>query len=232
MTEARTLAVLCFRSIGGPEADRAPAPATVSEARFEEMLAWIRRSDWSVIAAADAGRGARDPAALPERGLLLTFDGGCRTVLERGLPLLRRYRFPAVVFVATDLVGQEVTFGALESPVQVCTWNELVQLDRNDVSVQSSGVGRRRFSRLSATEQERAVIASRDAIAEHVGGNVTLFAYPPGPVGRGPQILRLAGYDAGFTLAGGVNALPGADPYQLARIEVEHSVNLADALAG
>lgn len=207
------------------------SPASIlSESRFEEMLAWLHRNRWQAVTAGEVTRAVEDPAELPEKAVLVTFDGGCRTVLQRGLPRLRKYRAPGVVFVATELVGREATFDSLDDPVQVCTWDELVQLDRSDVSVQSSGLGRRRFSRLDATEQEAEVLASRDAIDRHVGRPAEIFAYPKGDPGRGPQIVRLAGYRAACTLEGGVNALPGADPFRLARIEVGPGTDLATAL--
>src|SRR5688500_6844604 len=119
------------------------------------MLGWLYKQQWPVLSAAELLAGLEEPETLPERAALITFDGASRTVLGDGLDILRRYRFPAITFVPTGFVGEQVTLDGLDDPMTVCTWEELRQLERHDVSVQSMGVGRRRLSRLDPIQQER-----------------------------------------------------------------------------
>ena len=46
-------------------------------------------------------------AALPRGPVLITFDDGRRSVIERGLPLLRRYATPALVFVVAGHIDSD-----------------------------------------------------------------------------------------------------------------------------
>jgi peptidoglycan/xylan/chitin deacetylase (PgdA/CDA1 family) len=48
--------------------------------------------------------------ALPPRSVLVTFDDGHRSVLERGLPLLRERGIPAVAFVVAGLLDTHQPF--------------------------------------------------------------------------------------------------------------------------
>jgi peptidoglycan/xylan/chitin deacetylase (PgdA/CDA1 family) len=49
-------------------------------------------------------------AALPPRPVIVTFDDGYRSVLDRALPCLERYGIPAVVFVCSDPVIRSQRF--------------------------------------------------------------------------------------------------------------------------
>jgi peptidoglycan/xylan/chitin deacetylase (PgdA/CDA1 family) len=233
-SEPRTIAVLRFRVIAAPTAESWLASDVLPVERLDEILGWLYQRRWPVLTAAELVAGLEDPETLPERATLITFDGASRTVLDEALGVLRRYRFPAVAFVPTGFVGEQVTLDGLDDPMTVCTWEELRQLERHEVSVQSMGVGRRRLSRLDPAQQEREAADSRDAIRVHVGRPADFFAYPHGDLGRDPEVtmkvVRLSGYRAAFALGGGLNELPGANPYRLARIRVAADTDLSREL--
>lgn len=58
--------------------------------------------------------------ALPPKAALVTFDDGHRSVLEQGLPILRRFGVPAVAFVVPGVIGS----------CQPYWWDEVVDLLR------------------------------------------------------------------------------------------------------
>jgi len=47
---------------------------------------------------------------LPERAVLITFDDGYRNTISVALPILRALRFPATVFVVSDMAGRTEVF--------------------------------------------------------------------------------------------------------------------------
>ena len=232
--EPRRLAVLRFRSIATPGDEKWLTSRDVPEKVFDELLNWLFHGRWLVLTAAQVARGVEHPDLLPKRGALLTFDGACRTVLDNALPILRKYRFPSVTFVPTDLVGRTVALDTLDDPITVCTWEELQHLDGNEVSVHSNGVTHRRFYGLDPSQQEREAVASSEAIEAHVGRPPKLFAYPHGDPGSDPagaaRILELAGYRGAFLMGGSVNELPGTDRYRLVRIAVGPDTDLGSVL--
>lgn len=77
----------------------------VSTQNFAAHLDWLAANGYHAVSLQqliDAARGVR---ALPPRPVLLTFDDGLGSVYTRVYPLLRAYRFPAVVAVVSDWIG-------------------------------------------------------------------------------------------------------------------------------
>lgn len=97
---AQALVVLSYHDVrdrvdGELDADR----AVISTRHLVDHFEWLRAHGYvpvsldQVLAARDGG------AALPARAVLLTFDDGLRSTVTHVLPLLRAYRYPAVVAV-------------------------------------------------------------------------------------------------------------------------------------
>lgn len=49
-------------------------------------------------------------ACLPPYSLLITFDDGDRSVLEKGLPILTHFNIPSCLFIITSLINTEIDF--------------------------------------------------------------------------------------------------------------------------
>lgn len=90
---SRRLAVLAYHQVEDVE-------------RFEAQLDAIRH-EWHAVRLDDVLASIRGRAALPRRAVLITFDDADRSLLERGVPLLRERGLPAVAFVVTGLLGTD-----------------------------------------------------------------------------------------------------------------------------
>jgi peptidoglycan/xylan/chitin deacetylase (PgdA/CDA1 family) len=67
---------------------------------FEQHMRHIARR-YRPVSADEVARAYRGVEKLPRRAVLVTFDDGYRDFGETAWPILRRYRIPAVLFVAT-----------------------------------------------------------------------------------------------------------------------------------
>jgi peptidoglycan/xylan/chitin deacetylase (PgdA/CDA1 family) len=74
-------------------------------AQLELLRRWFR-----VISLEDLLAWLGGGADLPERAALITFDDGYRDNFDHALPILRSYRLPAVLFLATGCVGNPRPF--------------------------------------------------------------------------------------------------------------------------
>jgi peptidoglycan/xylan/chitin deacetylase (PgdA/CDA1 family) len=144
-TNGRMLAILGFHKIGEPPPGGWETWFYIPEATFVEHLSYLWEQDWQVIDLATFLKGLQAPNSLPERAALLTFDDGYRSMRTVAVPLLLQFRYPAVFFVPTDFIGERNTFDAAEPEEALCDWDDLVELERHGVSVQSHGASHRPF---------------------------------------------------------------------------------------
>jgi peptidoglycan/xylan/chitin deacetylase (PgdA/CDA1 family) len=175
------------------------------------------------------------PESLPRRAALLTFDDGYRSNLTVAVPWLRRFGYPAVMFVPTDFIGGSNSFDAGVEPEEaICTWDDLRELERAGVAVQSHGCSHRAFSGLSPAEREAELVRSRAALEDGLGRPVEVFCFPYGDDGQEQgetaAILRRAGYRAACLYGGGPNRVPLADAYRLTRLAMGPDTDLGAAL--
>ena len=231
----RVLAILGYHKVGAPSPGAWETWYYVPEPTFVAQLGYLREHGWSVIDLERFLRGLGEPAGLPRRAALITFDDGYRSVLEVGLPCLHRFDYPAVHFVPTDFIGGTNRFdGGCEPEEPICDWDELRALERGGVAVQAHGVSHRHFSDLSPMEREEELTRSKTMLESGLGRPVEVFAYPYGDGGSDPPAtaaaLRQAGYRAACLYKGGPTRLPVADPYRLTRLAMGPDTDLGAAL--
>jgi peptidoglycan/xylan/chitin deacetylase (PgdA/CDA1 family) len=221
----RALVILAFHKVGEPSPGAWETWYYTTVPEFLGYLSHLREHGWQVIDAATLVRGLCDPAALPPRAALLTFDDGYRSVLEVATPVLRRFGYPAVVFVPTAYVGRgSHSFDAdsAEPNEPLCDWDELAELERLGVSVQSHGTTHRAFSRLDAAQRHEELRGSKAVLEARLGKPVELFSFPYGDGGADPrevsQALARTGYTAACLYDGLINPAPPSDPYRLSRL--------------
>jgi peptidoglycan/xylan/chitin deacetylase (PgdA/CDA1 family) len=231
----RSLVVLSYHKIGSPPSGRRPTWFYIPKAIFLEQLTVLQEMGWHVLDLDGFYRGLERPGDLPERSALLTFDDACRSIRGVALRCLQRFGYPAVAFVPTDYIGKTNSFDeAVEPEEPICDWNDLREIHRAGISVQSHGASHRRLSELNDAEVYDELARSKATLERGLGGSVTAFAYAYGDSGIDLAAMgkRLAanGYRAGFRYGGGVIRLPPGDRFHLPRLAVGPDTNLRQEL--
>lgn len=234
MTE---VAILSYHKLGPPAPGGWETWFYIPERTFADHLAALRDGGWRPVDAAAFMAGIGDPERLPDRTALITFDDGYRSVREVALPWLARFGWPAVLFMPSDFVGRGNDWDHGSEPREpLCDWDDLRELGRSGVSIQSHGASHRPFSELSPADRRDELERSKAALEGGLGEAVELFAYPYGDDGDGavdvPEGLERAGYRAACGYGGDPFALPAPDPYRLARLALGPDTDLRAAFEG
>lgn len=74
--------------------------------RFAAQMAFLARCGYSVLSMDQAAACLRGEASIPPRAVALTFDDGYENFAQYAWPILRRHRFPAMVYLIAGLIGQ------------------------------------------------------------------------------------------------------------------------------
>jgi peptidoglycan/xylan/chitin deacetylase (PgdA/CDA1 family) len=99
-THSQTIPILCYHRMG-PGSGK----MFVSETNFARQMEWLAANQYRVVALKDLTAFIEGRQALPARSVVLTFDDGYESVYRYAFPLLKKYRFPATVFVYSDFIG-------------------------------------------------------------------------------------------------------------------------------
>ena len=232
---SKKLAILSFHKIGEPPRGAWSTWFYIPEDTFIRQLTYLATNGWEVIDQSRFVKGLEDAESLPRRSALITFDDGYRSMRTVALPLLRRFGFPAVLFVPTNYIGGRNAFDSGSEPDEpICDWDDLKEVESEGVSIQPHGASHRRFSDMSIEQQSAELLDSKAALEEGLGNRAEIFAFPYGDDGANPQALRKeleqAGYRAACLYRGGPISFPPTNPYRLPRLAMGPDTDLEAAL--
>ena len=203
--------ILCYHRFG-PR----PNKLTVTPAAFEAQMEYLARNDYHVITFAQLKRflEAREP--LPPRSVVITIDDGYRATYDVAFPILRKFRFPATVFLYSDFVG--ATDAMTWPQMKDMTASGLIDIQPHskthaNLTLRLPGETDARYRERLRREIEGPTSVIRERLAEAS----VVFAYPYGDVNEVVvDILMQRGISQGVTVTPGGNGF-FAYPYMLRR---------------
>ena len=95
-----TVPILCYHRFGSR-----PSQLAVTPAAFEAQMEYLARNGYHVIPLASLVGFLERGEPVPRKSVVLTIDDGYRSTYEVAFPILRKYGFPATVFLYSDFVG-------------------------------------------------------------------------------------------------------------------------------
>lgn len=218
------VAILSYHKIGPPMPGGWETWYYISKQIFEQQLRLLADRGYEFLDLARFYRGLDDPTTLPAKSTLITFDDGYRNNLTAALPIMIRMGVPGVVFVPTNYIGSLNIWdsGGQEPDEEICDWNDLLNLERYGVTVESHSVTHPSFSTLTPEQHEKELRQSKATLEAKLGRKVEFFAYPYGDAGNdfnfSEALLKSVGYRAACLYGGGPITLPAANRFRLERL--------------
>lgn len=165
-------------------ADSGPEPLArwrVTPALFEAQLRYLREAGFEP-AGFDEWRTARERRTpLPGRRVIVTFDDIYADFEQAALPILRRYGFPATLFVPSDKIGGRADWDAWAGPPLPLIDLEGLRRARDaGMRIGSHGAGHRQFAGLPVRALVDELSRSRATLEQALAVEVDTLAYPSG----------------------------------------------------
>jgi peptidoglycan/xylan/chitin deacetylase (PgdA/CDA1 family) len=212
------LSILCYHSLDPGWA----SPLAVPPGVFATHVSWLsRRRD-----VVDAGRAAlamSPHGTLPGKMSALTFDDGYADLYDHALPILRRHRLPATVFLVAATLSEGRPVDWVDDPpareLRTLTGDQVLEMQDAGVAFGSHSRAHLDLTSLSYEDCVADLKSSRETLEDVLGRRVTLLAYPRGR--HDPDVRRAAaaaGYELAFSLPEGAEeisrlAIPRAGVY-------------------
>jgi len=207
----QTVPILCYHRFG----TRA-TKLTVSPAAFEQQMEYLAHNGYTVITMKRLARFIEGKEALPAKSVVITIDDGYRSTFEIAYPVLRRFAFPATVFLYSDFVGASDAMSWAQ--MKQMAGEGLIEIQPHskshaNLTLRLPGENDARFRERIRREVDVPVAVLRERLAD---ASFT-FAYPYGDVDEYVvELLARLNVHQGVTVTPGGNAFY-AYPYMLRR---------------
>jgi len=206
-----TVPILCYHRFGSR-----PSQLAVTPAAFEAQMEYLARNGYHVITLVQLAGFLERGEPVPRKSVVLTIDDGYRSTYEVAFPILRKYGFPATVFLYSDFVGAP----------DALTWPQMKEMEASGlINIQPHSKTHANFATRLAGETDTKY---RDRIRTEVDTPIRLiqerlavpslaFAFPYGDVNETVvDLLKRDGVRLGVTVTPGGNGFY-AYPFMLRR---------------
>ena len=222
----RSLRVLMYHKVN----DLPENPLTMPVSVFDEQMDQVRELGYTVVGLDAVLAHYAEGEPLPPKAVLITFDDGYHDNLDNAAEVLKKYGYPAVLFVPIGYLDDrhplphEERLAAQGILNRTIDWTEMADLERAGIRIESHGISHRPLADLELDEAAREIALSKLRLEERLERPVRAFSYVKGSEAHYKPVhlslVRQAGYDVAFTAVSGSNS-PTTDPLQLRRYNIE-----------
>lgn len=182
---------------------------------FEKQIDYLAAHNYSVISLSELLKGLKT-GQLPPKPIAITIDDGFKSIYTLAYPVLKKYNFPATLFLYTSFI---------EKNSYSLTWEEIREMANHNFEIGSHTLSHYNLLKYQKNENYEAYLArirreiflSKEILESKIGGKVKFFAYPYGAYSTIIKNLVIqADYD-GILNVNSMNNTLNTDPFSLNR---------------
>ena len=223
--------ILMYHMIAPPRPGARFNGLRVSPQRFERQLQWLSAQGWHSFTLSEL---VARSASLPEKSFAITFDDGYADNLLQALPLLKKYRCKATLYLVVDRFDRDWSVqrkahhdeGELQGETKLSDRQVQTLLDSGCVELGSHSMTHANFLQIEAAALGWELEESKRVLEQRFGVPVSSFAYPFG-LYRLEQValVRRAGYRSAVTTRQGIDNIDSWHTLEIQRIKMSGKDN-------
>lgn len=196
----QTVPILLYHRFSKTKSDK----MIVLESSFEAQMQYLKNNGYQVISMARFLDFLDFKSPIPPKSVVLAFDDGWQSFYEIAFPILKKFQYPATLFIYADLIG---TKNAL-------TWDNIREMMQFGLDIQCHSKTHRNLTQMKKKESfkeyfeeiEKEILYTERMIKDNLNVTCSCLAYPYGDTNELIMaILKKRGYRAGFTVKRGGN---------------------------
>jgi len=174
---------------------------TVRSENFAEQMAYLKNKRFNIISLNQLVELIEEKKLIPQKTIVLTFDDGYKDNYFSAYPILKKYNFPATIFLVPDLIGQ-TTRNRQNIVFKMLDWPQIQEMHQSGlIDFQPHSLTHQKLDRIKSTEVEHEVKESKIIIEEKLNKKCYFFAYPGGNFNEAAiDILKENGFRAALTI--------------------------------
>jgi len=214
-------AILMYHSVGDNNVF-----FTVRPNEFRRQMDYLKNNQYRVISLAELVDALKSDKPLSKKTAVLTFDDGYKDNHYNVFPVLKEYNFPATIFLASGLVGKEIS-NSQGISLPILSWKEIEEMDKSGlIDFEPHTANHIRLDQVDVDQARREIIDSKKIIEQKLNKECRFFAYPGGR--HNQEIVRIL-KNSGFESARGVTngyIFKGDDLFFLKKVPVRLNTSL------
>lgn len=218
----QTIPILCYHRFSTKRGKLVVTPAA-----FAAQMEFLARNHYKVITLSQFQGFLQGKAPVPRRSVVITIDDGYRSTYDHAYPVLKKFGFPATVYLYSDFIGA----------ADALTWQQMTEMSKSGlVEIQPHSKTHSNLSIKNAQENDAQyrermqveVDVPSKLIEQKLDTKVKSFAYPYGDT-NATVIQRLSqrNIDMALTVTSGGNAF-FSHPHMLRRTMIFGDDNLSE----
>ncbi len=167
---------------------------------FKRQLSYLNEKKINVISLFQLFEYLENKKEIPKKTIVLTFDDGYEDNYTNVFPILKKYNFPAAIFLTVGIVGAEKDKHGLK----MLDWEQIKKMnDSGLIDFEPHTVSHQKLSKIDLVDAEKEILESKKIIEEKLNKKCAFFAYPFGNYNE--KIIGIAknNFKLGLTVKGG-----------------------------
>lgn len=183
---------------------------SVAPESFQRQMEFLYKHRYNVVALEKIVDLIKRRERIPPKTLAISFDDGYKDNYTYGFPVLKKYGFPATIFVVVNHIGKN---GNL-------SWDEAMEMSKCGISIGSHGMSHSWLPDMNEERLKNEIANSKKILESKLNKEVSLYSYPGGGFNdKVKEIVKEAGYKGACATNPGKRH-PKYDPYALKRLRI------------
>jgi len=190
-----------------------PKAQKVTPELFERQMALLKEWNFNVVSLDALVKRMESGQRVPRNWVVITFDDGYENNYTRAFPVLKKYGYPATMFVSSDFLNTK----------DFMNFDQLREMIESGIDIGSHTRFHRYVGGVPQQLQYDEIVNSKKILETNLKRPINYFSYPLGGFDeQAKRIVKEAGYKAAVTTNRGF-AVKNKDLYELKRVRLSNS---------
>ena len=190
---------------------------------FEKQIKYLFEKKYKFITTKDLLDIIFGKVKIYGKAALLTFDDGYEDFIFNALPVIKKYKAKAVIFIHTSRSSM-----SLKNSIPLIGLSQIKEIERQGVEISSHSHSHSNLKKLSVSELENDIQTSTQIIEKEISKKPEVFAYPFGLfTDQTIEILKNNGYKMAFTTDRGMVKM-GSDSFRIKRFGISKDTSFIE----
>lgn len=178
---------------------------TVKPQTFQKQMRYLYEKNYNVISLSGLVDFLKTKNEIPGKTIVLTFDDGYRDNYFNVFPVLKKYNFPATIFLTTGFIGKMIP-NSSNIFLPALDWSQIKEMHKSGlIDFEPHTVSHKKLTKISLEKAKEEILESERTIEEELNKNCKFFAYPCGNYNKDvATLLKEIGFLGALTVNEGI----------------------------